>query len=611
LEHFTLGQNDKTVMDSTLNPSASGTRHWLRVLRPIGWWLILVLVLFVIRTHQRLCERTKIAFTVTLDGRELSFMNDATATFDGRAVESGQIIPLGQHMFTVSHPKAEPFSTNLFVWYGEHNYGQINLKRAKGPLEVHVNPPADLLVIRGPEFQVILTNSRGMTSSVPTDNYSVEADYLHSRETRQITVTPNLSGQVRINARFGTVQMVCNQSNALFQVLKPDGNLLEAGEFPATLRDVPEGDYTVAAWHHQNRQEKRLSVKTDITNDATIQFIYGTALIESEPSGASVTSADGHLRGYTPLQLVELPVGHWQFKLTQDGYEPKALSLEIQTGQTSTIRTNLVSINYGRALKVARDYLAAADYERALEAANAALQAKHGDPEALIVQKEALGMGRLRRAEAFGKQGDYIAGIKELELAVQALPDNEEIKQLLGDFKKREPEQIERLRVERLERPRKIFNSLTAPHSDFSLFDEHELKTTKPAKEVETAIVSALKDQPAFRVMRNDSPAPDTFEIEATQELSTFLNTSAGRRTCLIVGGQTRDDETVILFKVLEYKTEAVNKFSIGNLIGTPVEVNYVPIHASGNAKLSDKLQAQLNAGMSNVTERIQQAIGP
>jgi hypothetical protein len=76
------------------------------------------------------------------------------------------------------------------------------------------------------------------------------------------------------------------------------------------------------------------------------------------------------------------------------------------------------------------------------------------------------------------------------------------------------------------------------------------------------------------------------------------------------VGGQTRDDETVILFKVLEYKSEAVEKFSLGALIGTPVNVNYVPIHASGSTKLSDKLQAQLNAGVSNVTERIRQAIG-
>jgi len=34
-----------------------------------------------------------------------------------------------------------------------------------------------------------------------------------------------------------------------------------AGEFPAPCGDVPEGDYTVAAWHHQKRQEQKLSVK--------------------------------------------------------------------------------------------------------------------------------------------------------------------------------------------------------------------------------------------------------------------------------------------------------------------------------------------------------------
>ena len=46
----------------------------------------------------------------------------------------------------------------------------------------------------------------------------------------------------------------------------------------------------------------------------------------------------------------------------------------------------------------------------------------------------------------------------------------------------------------------------------------------------------------------------------------TVLATSAGRREFLIVGAQTKDDETQILFEVVEYKVEAVEKFSIGNL---------------------------------------------
>jgi hypothetical protein len=66
----------------------------------------------------------------------------------------------------------------------------------------------------------------------------------------------------------------------------------------------------------------------------------------------------------------------------------------------------------------------------------------------------------------------------------------------------------------------------------------------------------------------------------------------------------------LILFKILEYKTEAQIKFSIGNLLGTPLAVNYIPISESRLGELSDKLQARLNEGVTNVTARIQMAIG-
>src|SRR5581483_9467628 len=191
---------------------------------------------------------------------------------------------------------------------------------------------------------------------------------------------------------------------------------------------------------------------------------------------------------------------------------------------------------------------------------------------------------------------------------LESLPESEEVRQLLADFKKHEPEQIERLRVERLERPRKVFDSLLSRYSDAGLFEEHELKSGKPVKEVANAVLDALKIKPAFQLTKQNSTIPETFTIEAEQELSTYLATSAGRRKCLIVMSQTRDDETVILFKVLEYKAEAVEKFSIGALIGTPVNVKYVPIHSSRIPKLSEKLQAQVKTGVSNLTERIQAA---
>ena len=146
--------------------------HWWRTLRPLFLWFLLVLVLFGIHTHQRLMEKTRLDFTVTLQGRTLY---DANTTFDGQPITGGQRISLGSHIFLVTHPKGETYSTNLSIWYGEHHLGTIDLKRTMGTLSVTADPPADWLVIRGPEWSVALTNSSGLTKSVPTDVYEIEA----------------------------------------------------------------------------------------------------------------------------------------------------------------------------------------------------------------------------------------------------------------------------------------------------------------------------------------------------------------------------------------------------------------------------------------------------
>jgi tetratricopeptide (TPR) repeat protein len=591
----------------TTNPE-NKPRHWSQGVRPFLWWLALVLVLFAVRTHQRLSEQTHLSFSPMLQGQPVTY--DVTAMLDKQPITSGTQVSIGRHQLTITHPKAEPFSTNLFVWYGEHNLGEIVLNRSKGILVIQASPPAERIIISGDEFALTLTNSPGMTSSVPTDRYVVEANYPHWRQSQEIAVYPNASGTGNFIPRLGTVDMTCNQSDASFQLLKTDGQLIEAGELPSTMRDMPEGNYKVIAWHHRNQRERMLTVKAGMTNSLEVQFLYGAAVLETEPPGAMVTSSDGREWGYTPLRLAELPIGHWQFNLTRDGYERVSLLFEVLAQETNTFSTNLLSINYARSLNAARQYLTAANYNEALIAATSALQVKPNDPEALILQKEALGKRSLRQAESLGKQGDYIAGAKELESALQALPGNEEIKQLLSDFKQREPEQIERQRKERAERPKKVYGIIVGRYTYGDLFDDHELKTTKSFKEVQKAILDALTIQPAFQVTANDSPMPETFAIEATQETTTFLGTSAGRRQCIIVGGQTRDDETEIHFKILEFKTEAVNKFSIGALIHTPGAVNYVPVHPSGGGVLTEKLQAQLNEGISNVTARIQQAIG-
>ena len=216
----------------------------------------------------------------------------------------------------------------------------------------------------------------------------------------------------------------------------------------------------------------------------------------------------------------------------------------------------------------------------------------------------------LQRAKQLGLQGDFIGGQNKLATTLQIFPDNTEAKALVAEYKRREPEQREKLRLERLEHGNLAFKNALRYNSDADLFPSHEFKTTKPVDQVYTAILYALKIPPSFQITKNFSPLPETYQIEFRQDFSTYLATSAGYRNGVIVCAQTKDDETQILFKLLEYKAEAQIKFSIGNLIGTPMAVNYVPISPARLGQLSDKLQARLTEGVSNVTARIQGAIG-
>ena len=554
-------------------------------------------------------EKTRLNFNVTLEGQ----MTDASATFDGKPAFNGQKIPLGNHTFAITHPKGEAFSTNMFIWYGEHNLGTIDLKRTMGTLSVSADPPADWLVIRGPEWSVTLTNSSGLKQIVPTDVYNIEAGYPHWRKTFAANVFANQTSPCNIAPHFGGLKLGCNQSDATFQLQTADGQPVSDGILPATISGLPAGDYKLVSLHHGHQRTDTLAVKADTTTDSQIDFRYGEVAFETSPAGVTVATDDGRYLGETPLTLHEMQPGKYIFALQRNGYQSVQVSLNVDADQTSYVRTNLTSETYLHALNAARQYMAAVDYDHALAAANDALAARPGDPEATTLQNEATGLGELQQAQAMGKRGDYVGGDKELTLALQSLPDNEEIKGLRADFKTHEPEQLERERVERLNRPRQVFKEALKDDPESDLFDEHELKTSKPFDTVGAAIALALKSgQPSFRIIGIKTPKPETYQIEAYYEIEGFLGagTTSGRRQCIIVCGQAKDDETQIFYEVMEYKAKTNIPFSIGALLHTATldHATYIPIHPS-RMPMTDALQAQLTNGVQMVTERIQQAI--
>ena len=139
----------------------SQSNQLLKFLRPLLFFVVVLLALLGYREHKKWMERTCINFTVTLAGQSL--MYGVEAKLDGVLVTSGRRIALGKHTLIITHPKAETFTTNFFGWYGGLDCGSIDLKRAQGSLNVSAHPPAQTITITIRPDQSVYLNTTPMT----------------------------------------------------------------------------------------------------------------------------------------------------------------------------------------------------------------------------------------------------------------------------------------------------------------------------------------------------------------------------------------------------------------------------------------------------------------
>ena len=592
-------------------------RHFLHVLRPLIWWLLLVLGMYAIRTHQRLSAQTHLSFAALLQGQPVSYEvtpsleNDPSATF-----ASGSRIPIGWHQLTLRHPKAEPFTTNLFIWYGEHDLGKIALTRATGSLIVKASPPAGLIEIRGPEYSIKLTNSPGITVTVPTDRYTVHAYYRHWQQGQETTVSSFASGAAGFSPRLGAFELTCNQAGAVFRVLNAREQLLETGELPATLQEMPEGTYKLVTTHHGNLFEQAMTVKAGGTNRSEVRISYGKAVLETVPPGATVYDLDGRELGLTPLALPEVRVGPWEFTLRLNDYDMATGSLSITADGPNHFHTNLISHYYTLAMENARRAYAGQEYDRAVEAASEALKHRPDDSAALNLGRDATGQVHLARAQSLAQQGDFSGAIKEVNAALKFLPGKDYVSTLLAGYQQREAEQAEaqKLRHEQelgeqqarqqLRQIHEVFNALAGGYENAPMFSQHELIASNLVNGfLGAAINNALSGgEPTFKILDYKWPRADTFTIQARH----FIG--LGYRECLIVGGQVRPGEARVVFKVFEYEhLPDVSLF--GGLLNFSARFTSTLQDSQSNQQYAEKMHQRVMEGLKLVRERIQKGL--
>jgi hypothetical protein len=278
--------------------------HWWRTLGPLFLWGFLVLGMYGWREHQLWLSLTRVEFSISMNGQPLT--SGVMARLDGQPVYSDQNISLGSHTFSVSHPKGESFGTNFFAWYGRHDLGEINLKRCVGTLSVQATPPASTLTITGPEFSTTLNDLAATNLTVPTDDYVIRAEYPHWSASKTVTLASQMTAQCVFSPQFSTLHLTCNHDGATFGLQFASGQSVASGNLPATITGLPAGSYQVTALYHHHQIQKSVVLAAGVTNEAPLEFVLGTARLESVPAGADVHAPDGSLLGQTPLELPDL-----------------------------------------------------------------------------------------------------------------------------------------------------------------------------------------------------------------------------------------------------------------------------------------------------------------
>ncbi len=587
------------------SPTTKST-GWFQFFLPLILCALFVLGLIGYRQHKIWSERTRVKFTIKLADKTVT--SETSVLLDGQRISSGDNVAIGSHLLVVTHPKSQKFQTNFFAWYGGRDFGQINLHRSSGLLNIQSAAPVSRLSIVGQDFSTDLSEVPTSAIEVPTDTYKIVATYPHWSLTKTAVVTGGATADCIFEPQFGALTLTCNFEKAIFRILDPDNKKIESGLIPATVTSLPIGVYQLIVTALGHELKKDVHVAVNQTNTVAAEFVFGAVTVQTTPRGVDVADENGKSLGQSPVTLNELVPGQRTFTFQKTGFESIRVVVNIDADRTNSISTNLVNGVYLSAMAQARLFLDSTNYAKALAAAQQALDANPGDADASALQREARGQQAIQMAKLEGARKNYTDALKFIETALQSKPDDEEAKNLLADYKQRASSQAEQAKAEQLNQLQNEFDAWMSQDPDSSLFETRELKTTKSIQAVAAAIRDTFLSEIHFKLTRDDSPKPGLYAFDAQQEIMTYMNTSGGRRRCVVMLGQTKEDEIKVLFKIFEYKTEAVNKFSIGNMIGTPVAVNYVALDAS-KGTLSNDQKIQFAGGIHFITDRLQKAI--
>ncbi|MFA5257028.1 MAG: SUMF1/EgtB/PvdO family nonheme iron enzyme, partial [Opitutales bacterium] len=203
---------------------------------------------------------------------------------------------------------------------------------------------------QGPQPPAMTGNTPKLLEKVPTGDYLVEfrrAGWYPVRE--NVRVEAGKTAKVHSEFKSGAISFSSNLSGVTWEfVYGPNLKVLPVwdGTVPATLADLPPGEYSVefshAGWPVVRQS---VTVLADRSVDAVGKFESGRIEVISDPLGAGVIDENGDSIGVTPLIIAEAVPGSYEFTVIHDDFKASGVSGDLTAGQTLRLACVLEKIS--------------------------------------------------------------------------------------------------------------------------------------------------------------------------------------------------------------------------------------------------------------------------
>lgn len=268
-------------------------------------------------------SRGQLAISSDLPDAEISFRREGKLEPSQLGTQEGSYsLPTGQYDIVVQRGLASA-STTAIVGAGQSS--QIFVPVPRGVLELNCFPAGSTYVLWSNNTKVSGGPLPATLKDVSVGDYRIEYRFREIALEKDIKVRSGETVTIAEVLPLGNLKLrVAGQNPRLEYKINRNGVLESKGSTPALIENLRSGRIGVTATDGTFSIVQEAIIEPARTTEATLEFDYGTAVIESTPSGAAfLLSRSGQrlFTGTTPFRSEAVLAGDYKVLLTLKGID--------------------------------------------------------------------------------------------------------------------------------------------------------------------------------------------------------------------------------------------------------------------------------------------------